>query len=74
MLRCMIGFYDQATHALEASGGTLTWARVRDGMNDVIYKLSSMKFEDPLDGEAVIKERYAALFREIEERFAALDA
>lgn len=72
MLRCMMGFYDAATRAVETSGGQLTWARIRDSMGDVVYKLSSMKFEDPLDGEEAIKERYAKLMKEIEERFTAL--
>ncbi len=27
MLRCMIGFYDAATHSVEASGGGMTWGR-----------------------------------------------
>jgi V-type H+-transporting ATPase subunit A len=73
MLRCMIGFYEAATRAVEGSGGALTWGRVRDGMGDVIYKLSSMKFEDPADGEGVIVARFEALMKEIEERFAAIE-
>jgi len=31
-----------------------------------------MKFEDPADGEEVIKERYAKLQKEIEEQIRAL--
>jgi V-type H+-transporting ATPase subunit A len=31
-----------------------------------------MKFEDPADGEIAIKERYANLAKEMEERFRAL--
>jgi V-type H+-transporting ATPase subunit A len=41
-------------------------------MGDVLYKLSSMKFEDPIDGEQVIRERYAKFGKEMEERFRAL--
>lgn len=72
MLRNFMYFYDQATHALEASGGQLTWAKVRESMNDVVYKLSSMKFEDPVDGEAVLKERYSNFKKEMEEKFRNL--
>lgn len=72
MLRNMIGFYSHATHAVEISSGQVTWAKIRDNMNDVIYKLSSMKFEDPADGEEVLKERYQQLAKEMEERFRAL--
>jgi V-type H+-transporting ATPase subunit A len=72
MLRNMIGFYDMATHAVESSAGTLTWAKIRDRMSDTLYKLSSMKFEDPADGEDVVKERYAALHKLMEDQFRAL--
>ncbi|KAI8909624.1 ATP synthase alpha/beta family, nucleotide-binding domain-containing protein [Gorgonomyces haynaldii] len=72
MLRNIVFFYDQAQHAVEVTSGTLSWAKIRDQLNDVWYKLSSMKFEDPADGEEVVKERYAKLNKEIEDRFRAL--
>lgn len=73
MLRNMIGFYDQATHAVE-SNNQITWAKIRESMGDVIYKLSSMKFEDPADGEDVLCEKYSALHKEIEAKFNDLEA
>ncbi|KAJ2140588.1 NAPDH-dependent diflavin reductase [Coemansia sp. RSA 678] len=36
-------------------------------MGDIIYRLSSMKFEDPADGEQVLVEKYTQLQRDIEE-------
>jgi V-type H+-transporting ATPase subunit A len=72
MLRNMMGFHEQATHAVEASSGQLSWAKIRESMGDVIYKLSSMKFEDPAQGEAAIQEKYSKLQKEIEDRFRAL--
>jgi V-type H+-transporting ATPase subunit A len=45
MLRNMVGFYTHATHAVEVSNNQITWAKIRDSMGDLIYKLSSMKFE-----------------------------
>ncbi|KAG2230673.1 hypothetical protein INT48_008014 [Thamnidium elegans] len=74
MLRNMIGFYDQATHAVESSNNQITWAKIRESMGDVIYKLSSMKFEDPADGEDVLCEKYSALYKEIEAKFSDLEA
>jgi hypothetical protein len=41
----MVGFYTHATHAVEVSNNQITWAKIRDSMGDLIYKLSSMKFE-----------------------------
>jgi len=72
MLRNMMLFYDQAVHTVEATNNSITWAKIRESLGDVVYKLSSMKFEDPADGEAAVKARYAALGKEIEDRFRAL--
>ncbi|KAK9717861.1 H(+)-transporting V1 sector ATPase subunit A [Basidiobolus ranarum] len=72
LLRNMIGFYSHATHAVEVTNNQITWAKIRDNMGDVLYKLSSMKFEDPADGEEVIVERFAKLNKEIEDRFRQL--
>lgn len=72
ILRNMIGFYDFAVHATEASAGSVTWAKIKDHMTDILYKLSSMKFEDPADGESVVKEKYSNLYKEMEEKFRTL--
>ncbi|KAJ1729086.1 H(+)-transporting V1 sector ATPase subunit A [Coemansia biformis] len=72
MLRNMIGFYKQAVHAVESTSGQITWARIRDNMSDLIYRLSSMKFEDPADGEAALVEKYTQLQRDMEEQFRSL--
>jgi V-type H+-transporting ATPase subunit A len=72
MLKHMVSFYEQALHVVEASSGTITWAKIRENMSDIMYKLTSMKFEDPADGEEVLKDRYAKLSKEMEERFRAL--
>lgn len=74
MLRNMIGFYDRATHAVEASNNQITWAKIREQMGDIIYKLSSMKFEDPAEGEEALSEKYSALYKEIEAKFSDLEA
>ncbi|KAG2226142.1 hypothetical protein INT45_011759 [Circinella minor] len=73
MLRNMIGFYTHATHVVEVSNNQITWAKIRESMNDIMYKLSSMKFEDPADGEAVLTEKYAAIQKEMEARFRDLE-
>ncbi|KAJ2718718.1 H(+)-transporting V1 sector ATPase subunit A [Coemansia sp. Benny D115] len=72
MLRNMIGFYKHATHAVESTSGQITWAKIRDNMGDIIYRLSSMKFEDPADGEQALVERYTQLQRDMEEQFRSL--
>ena len=72
MLKNLISFYEQAVHAVEVTSNQITYAKIKDSMGDLIYKLSSMKFEDPADGEQVIRERYAKLNKEIEDRFRRL--
>ncbi|CEP15485.1 hypothetical protein [Parasitella parasitica] len=74
MLRNMIGFYDKATHAVESSNNQITWAKIRESMGDILYKLASMKFENPADGEDVLVEKYSALYKEIEAKFNDLEA
>ncbi|KAI8322344.1 vacuolar ATP synthase catalytic subunit A [Martensiomyces pterosporus] len=72
MLRNMIGFYKHATHAVESTSGQVTWAKIRDNMGDIVYRLSSMKFEDPADGEDALIERYTQLQKDMEEQFRSL--
>ncbi|KAJ2909275.1 H(+)-transporting V1 sector ATPase subunit A [Coemansia aciculifera] len=72
MLRNMIGFYNLAKHAVESTSGQITWAKIRDTMGETIYRLSSMKFEDPADGEQALVERYTQLQRDMEEQFRSL--
>jgi V-type H+-transporting ATPase subunit A len=45
MLRNLIGFYEQATHAVEVTSSQVTWAKIKDSMGDLLYKLTSQKFE-----------------------------
>ncbi|KAI9493205.1 V-type proton ATPase catalytic subunit A [Zychaea mexicana] len=73
MLRNMIGFYTHATHTVEVTSNQMTWSKIRESMSDILYKLSSMKFEDPADGEAVLVEKYAAIQKEMEARFRDLE-
>ncbi|KAJ2160120.1 H(+)-transporting V1 sector ATPase subunit A [Coemansia sp. RSA 552] len=72
MLRNMIGFYKQAIHAVESTSGQITFAKIRDSMSDIVYRLSSMKFEDPADGEAALAAKYTQLQKDMEEQFRSL--
>jgi len=47
MTRNIVTFYTLATHAVEStmnSDNKITWQIIKDGMNETIYALSSMKF------------------------------
>ncbi|KGG52666.1 hypothetical protein DI09_147p20 [Mitosporidium daphniae] len=69
MLQNVIFFYEQATTSVAASSSAITWSKIREKMPDLLHKLSSMKFEDPVDGQDAIQERYLKLYKEIEDRF-----
>ena len=48
MMRNIVSFYDQSRHAVESTAQTdnkITWGVIREAMNDIMYKLSSMKFK-----------------------------
>ncbi|CAG2059267.1 unnamed protein product [Timema podura] len=77
MLKNMIAFYDMSRHAVEStaqSENKITWNVIRDGMGNILYQLSSMKFKDPVkDGEAKIKADYEQLYEDIQQAFRNLE-
>eukprot|EP00890_Picochlorum_soloecismus_P000784 jgi/Picsp_1/1706/NSC_05180-R1_vacuolar atp subunit a len=79
ILRNMITFYDVANEVIERSASSpvdaqkITYNVIKNRLNDLIYKLSSQKFEDPSDGEEALKVKFKGLNDEIKERFAMLE-
>ncbi|XP_044305131.1 LOW QUALITY PROTEIN: V-type proton ATPase catalytic subunit A-like [Varanus komodoensis] len=77
MLQNMIAFYELARHAVESTAQSehkITWATIRESLGNIMYKLSSMKFQDPAkDGEAKIKAYYAQLNEEMQNAFRNLE-
>lgn len=77
MMKNIIAFYDMARHAVETTATSdhkITWAIIRDRMSDIMYKLSSMKFKDPVaDGEKKIKAEYEGLHEEMAQAFRSLE-
>jgi V-type H+-transporting ATPase subunit A len=65
-------FYDLAMNAVESSGGSLSWAKIKEFSGDVINQLIAMKFEDPAQGDSILIEKYTSLAKEIEEKFRHL--
>jgi V-type H+-transporting ATPase subunit A len=75
MLRNIVLFYNQAQKAVEASDGErkITWSTIKNTMGDLMYKITSMKFQDPIDGEEKSVARFKALREEIIEAFRKLE-
>jgi len=67
MLSVFIYFYKLAIHAIEINH-TRKWIDIKAYMDDLIYKLSNMKYEDPINKEHILL-KYNALRNEITERF-----
>uniref|UniRef100_A0A4W5P699 H(+)-transporting two-sector ATPase n=1 Tax=Hucho hucho TaxID=62062 RepID=A0A4W5P699_9TELE len=72
-----IAFYDLARHAVETtaqSDNKITWSMIREHMGEILYRLSSMKFKDPVkEGEAKIKADYSQLLEDMQNAFRTLE-
>ena len=77
MLRNIIKFYSLATQSVERTanreGSKITLGVIKQRMGDLLYKISSQKFEDPADGEQVLVERFQDLSNTLEDSFRALE-
>uniref|UniRef100_A0AAQ4PKZ0 H(+)-transporting two-sector ATPase n=1 Tax=Gasterosteus aculeatus aculeatus TaxID=481459 RepID=A0AAQ4PKZ0_GASAC len=77
ILSNMISFYDMARHAVETtaqSDNKITWAMIKEHMGEILYRISSMKFKDPVkEGEVKIKAEYAQLVEDMQNAFRTLE-
>jgi len=74
MLRNIITFYNLAQKSVEHSSQDhkVTWNQIKSAMSDLLYKITSMKFQDPHDGEQVLVAHFKALSEEIHQAFRTL--
>lgn len=77
IMRNIIAFYEMARHAVEftaQSDNKITWALIRESLGEIMYRLSSMKFKDPVkDGEANIKKDNEQLHDDMQTAFRNLE-
>lgn len=77
MMKNMISFYDLAHNAVQAtaqSENRITWAVIREAMDNILYQLSSMKFMDPVaKGETEIKKSFDELHENMQQAFRNLE-
>jgi len=69
MLKCFVGFHDAAIRAVSQGQGDITFAKIKDGASDLMFKLSQMKFESPSQGKEPIVQKLDALYTEIQDKF-----
>jgi len=75
MMRNIIGFFSLAQKAVESSttDKKITWSLIKEQTSDLIYRLTSMKFENPKDGKEQILGKFTSLKKDIEEKFRNID-
>ena len=76
MLKNIISFYDQSRAIVEATQNTehkITWADIRESLSDCMFKLSSMKFKDPVEGREKILKDFDELAEEMTAGFRSLE-
>jgi len=74
MLKSIITVYELAMTAVSAGTNEkkITWAAIKVALATVLQKVRQGKFESPKQSDAVIKEFFDSLCKEIEASFAAL--
>ena len=74
MLRVITHFYDCCMKAIKESpvDAKITWAMIKNHMNELIYKITSMKFYHPKMPVEEMNAKFQGLFDEIDKAFAAL--
>jgi len=76
MLKNIIAFFNLGMRAIEntsSSENKITYNTIRTQLNDLMYKLSSQKFQKPSDGEERLVAHFRALFEEIQQSFRQLE-
>jgi len=75
MMRNIISFYTKAQKAIESSSEEkkVTWLIIKNAMGDLLYALTSMKFQDPATGEEKVTAHMKQVADEITAAFRKLD-
>merc|ERR1711937_688051 len=76
MLRNIVQFHEEAQRAIESSTAErkITWNLIKSQLNQLIYKVTSMKFQNcKTEGQDKVEAHYKALNEEIVSSFQNLD-
>jgi V-type H+-transporting ATPase subunit A len=63
----------EKTASGNSEGAKITFNVIKQRMGDVLYKLTSQKFEDPGEGEETVRRKLRAVYEELTERFRQLE-
>jgi V-type H+-transporting ATPase subunit A len=77
MMRNIVHFSTLANQAVERAAGSegqkITYNIIKQRLNDIIYRIVSMKFEDPADGEDVLTGKFKKLYDDLTAAFRNLE-
>jgi V-type H+-transporting ATPase subunit A len=79
MLKNIVAFHTLASSAVErtagggADGQKITFNIIKQRMGDLMYKITSQKFEDPADGEEALRKKFKELNEQIHDSFRSLE-
>jgi len=76
MLKNIIAFFNLGLKSIEntsSSENKITFNTIRTQLGDLMYKLSSQKFQKPSDGEEKLVAHFRALYEEILQAFRQLE-
>ena len=71
MLRNMVEYHNKAQAAL-SNNPEMTWSRMREHTNEILFRLTQQKFEDPKQGREEILKKYDQLTADMTESFRSL--
>ncbi|KAK8801128.1 hypothetical protein WA158_001898 [Blastocystis sp. Blastoise] len=74
MLRVITHFYDKCMEAVKDTNGDnkITWAQIKASLNDLIYRITSMKFIIPTTPEKEMKHMFDSIIMDLDKGFASL--
>jgi len=75
MMRNLVTFYNLAQKAVESGDESkkVTWITIKNAMGELLYKLTSMKFQNPADGQEKVVTHMRLLNEEIQTAFRNLN-
>jgi len=73
-LRNIVTFYNLAQKAVESSSDEkkVTWSTIKNSLGNILYELTSMKFQDPASGQDAIVAHMKNLYELIQSSFRQL--
>jgi V-type H+-transporting ATPase subunit A len=71
---CFVTFLFQAVErAAGSEGQKITYNTIKQRLGDIMYRLVSMKFEEPSEGESALTAKFQKLYNDLSTSFRNLE-